>query len=86
MKKGSSKADELRSEYKRSDFGKLVRGKYYKRVKASSNVVVLDADVARIFPNSASVNKALHSLVEVAQKASGLPRRSPGPGQRRRAS
>lgn len=85
MKKGSAKADELRPEYKRSDFEKLERGKYYERVKASSNVVVLDADVAKIFPNSASVNKALHSLVEVAQKASGLARRSTGRGQRRRA-
>lgn len=84
MKKGSSKTDELRSEYKRSDFGKLERGKYYERVRASSNVVVLDADVAKVFPNSASVNKALHSLVEVAQKASGLTRRTRR-GQRRRA-
>lgn len=85
MKKGSSKADELQSEYKRSDFGKLERGKYYERVKAISNVVVLDADVAKVFPNSASVNKALHSLVEVARKVSGLTRRSAGRGQRRRA-
>ncbi|MEK9141036.1 MAG: hypothetical protein AAB308_08300 [Nitrospirota bacterium] len=85
MKKSSAKVDELRSEYKRSDFGKLERGKYYERVKASSNVVVLDADVAKIFPNSASVNKALHSLVEVAQKASGFTRRSTRRGQRRRA-
>lgn len=85
MKKGSSKADELRSEYKRADFGKLDRGKYYERVKTSSNVVVLDADVAKVFPNSASVNKALHSLVEVAKKASGLTRRSTGRAQRRRA-
>lgn len=86
MKKSSAKAEELRSEYKRSDFGKLERGKYYERVKASSNVVVLDADVAKVFPNSASVNKALHSLVEVAQKASGLTRRSTSRNQRRRAS
>lgn len=86
MKKGSSKADELRSEYKRADFDKLERGKYYERVKASSNVVILDADVAKIFPDSTSVNKALHSLVEVAQKASGLARRSPRRGQRRRVS
>lgn len=78
MKKVKSGSDELRSEYKRSDFGKLERGKYYKRVMASSNVVVLDADVAAVFPNSAAVNKALHSLVDVAQKASGLTRRSTG--------
>ncbi len=85
MKKGKSTSDELRAEYKRSDFGKLERSKYYERVKASSNVVVLDAEVAAIFPNSASVNKALHSLVEVAQKASGLTRRSTGRGKQRRA-
>jgi len=71
MKKVKSTSDELRTEYKRSDFGKLERGKYYERVKASSNVVVLDSEVAAVFPNSAAVNKALHSLVEVAPKVSG---------------
>lgn len=85
MKKGSAKTDELRPEYKRSDFEKLERGKSYERVKASSSVVILDADVAKIFPNSASVNKALHFLVEVAQKASGLTGRSTRRGQRLRA-
>ena len=78
MKKIKSTSDELRTEYKRSDFGKLERGKYYERVKASSNVAILDAEVAAVFPNSAAVNKALHSLVDVAQKASGLTRRSTG--------
>jgi len=34
--------------------------------------------VAAVFPNSAAVNKALHSLVEVAQRASGQTRRSSG--------
>ncbi len=76
MKKVKSTSDELRSEYKRSDFGKLERGKYYERVKASSNVVVLDSELAEVFPNSAAVNKALRSLVDVAQKASGQTRRS----------
>ena len=70
MKKVKSSSDGLRAEYKRSDFKKLERGKYYERVNESSNVVVLDDELAAIFPNSASVNKALHSLVEVAQKAS----------------
>src|ERR1035438_1403193 len=40
-------ADELRSEYKRSDFGPLVRGKYIERLQTSSNVVVIDPEVAR---------------------------------------
>lgn len=78
MKKAKSTSDEPRTEYKRSDFGKMERGKYYKRVIASSNVVVMDDEVFAVFPNSAAVNKALHSLVEVAQKASGLTRRSTG--------
>jgi hypothetical protein len=85
MKKAKSSSDELRGEYKRSDFGKLERGKYYKRVMESSNVVVLDAEVAAVFPNSTAVNRALHSLVDVAQKASGLTRRSTRRGKQRRA-
>ncbi|CAK0763865.1 hypothetical protein CCP4SC76_390017 [Gammaproteobacteria bacterium] len=72
MKKAKSTTDELRPEYKRSDFKKLERGKYYKRVKASSNVVVLDPELAAVFPNSDVVNRTLHSLVEVAQSVSGL--------------
>jgi hypothetical protein len=67
MKRAKPSSDELRAEYKRTDFKKLERGKYYTRVKASSNVVVLDPDVAAVFPNSEAVNKALHSLLEVAQ-------------------
>lgn len=83
MKKSKSTPDELRVEYKRSDFGKLERGKYYERVKSSSNVVILDDEVAAIFPNSAAVNKALHSLANVAQKVSQT-RRSTGRGKQRK--
>jgi len=85
MKKVKPGSDELRPEYKRSDFGKLERGKYYQRVMERSNVVILDAEVAAVFPNSTAVNKALHSLVDVAQKASGLTRRSVKRGKLRRA-
>ena len=62
-------ADELRSEYKRSDFGTLVRGKYVKRLRASSNVVVIDPEVADLFPNAAAVNAALRSLADIAKRA-----------------
>lgn len=61
--------DELRSEYKRSDFpGPLVRGKYAKRLRESSNVVVLRPEVAQAFPNEQAVNDALQSLIDLAQK------------------
>lgn len=63
MKKASGKDDELRQEYKRSDFGALVRGKYAQRVAAASNVVVLEPQVARAFPNDRAVNNALRGLL-----------------------
>jgi hypothetical protein len=70
MKKARKPAkDELRSEYKRSDFGDLLRGKYVERLREESNVVVLDPKVAEFFPNSASVNSALSSLAEIAKRS-----------------
>ena len=71
--------DELRAEYKRSDFpGGLVRGKYAKRVREASNIVVLKPEVAEAFPNEEAVNSALLSLIELARKTTGLTRRSTG--------
>ena len=69
MKKGeSSFGDELRPEYRRSDFGELVRGKYIEQLKKGSNVVVLDPRVARAFPTSEAVNEALLSLLDLAKR------------------
>jgi len=77
MKKASHKgADELRSEYKRSDFGKLVRGKYAARLAAETNIVMLEPDIAKAFPNDAAVNEALRGLLEVAKTTARLTRRS----------
>ena len=61
-------ADELRPEYNRSDFGVLVRGKYTSRLQTCSNVVVLDPDIAGLFPNAAALNAALRSLAEIARR------------------
>lgn len=46
--------DELRSEYKRSDLGVLVRGKYTERLRESSNVVIVDREVAQIAKRASS--------------------------------
>ena len=80
MKKDKeSDKDELRTEYKSSDFpGGLVRGKYAKRIKESSNIVVLKPEVAKVFPNEEAVNKALLSLIEIAQKTTSKSKRSTG--------
>jgi hypothetical protein len=73
MRKASRKlADELRSEYKRPDFGALVRGKYAQRVVEATNVVVLDPQVAKAFPNDRAVNKALRGLLR-DRKSSARP-------------
>ncbi len=77
MKKISRKApDELRSEYKRADFGKLVRGKYTARLAAETNVVILEPEVAKAFPTDTAVNEALRGLLEVAETTARLTRRS----------
>lgn len=76
MKKAMRVAeDALRPGYKRSDFGALVRGKYVARLQASSNVVVLDREVANVFPNAAAVNAALRFLAEIARRAASRGRR-----------
>ena len=78
MKKDNEQdKDELRTEYKRSDFsGGLVRGKYAQRLKESSNVIVLKPEVAKVFPNEEAVNNALLSLIDIAQKTTRSTRRS----------
>jgi hypothetical protein len=68
MKKANLKdADELRPEYKHSDFGTLVRGKYAARIAAATNVVVLEPEVAKVFPNDKAVNEALQGLIKIAE-------------------
>lgn len=74
MKKLENTKDELRAEYCREDFGKMVRGKYAKQCKAASNIVVLDPEVAKAFPNETAVNDALLGLLEIAKSAGLAPR------------
>ena len=75
MKKAKKVANgELRPSYQRSDFPALVRGKYIARLRGSSNVVVLEPELASVFPNAAAVNAALRSLVEIARPHPTRPR------------
>lgn len=79
MKKASPTAeDELRQEYMRSDFGTMVRGKYAGKLATASNVVVLDPEVSKAFPNDQAVNDALRSLIEIAKVTARPARRSRG--------
>jgi hypothetical protein len=85
MKKESAKRrrpDDLRPEYDLTRLKGGVRGKYYKQAVAGTNLVLLEPDVARTFPDSNSVNRALRLLQEVATKSSTRSRRSIGARQR----
>ena len=72
---------QMRAEYD-FDYSKAVRGKYRKRLLAEgSNVVVLDRDVAKAFPDSIAVNNALRALLHGKRQ-----RRPPARAARTRAS
>jgi len=61
----SEQNDDLRPEY---DFSKGVRGKHYEAYRKGTNVVFLEPDVARFFKDSASVNRALRLLLQLAKE------------------
>jgi len=50
------------------DFSKGVRGKYAKRVAQGTNLVLLEPDVAKAFPNAASVNETLRALAGIIRR------------------
>ncbi len=64
MKKMRKDQDML-EEY---DFSKGIRGKYAKRYAEGTNVIVIEPDVAKYFPDHDSVNQALRSLSEIIKK------------------
>ncbi len=70
--------DEMRKEYKRSDFTKLERGKFYVEAREGTSVALLEPDIAKAFPTSKAVNEALHGLLSIAEQASRITNPSTG--------
>lgn len=64
MKKENRKDDEMRAHY---DFSGGIRGKYARSYAEGTNVVVLDPDVAREFPNRDVVNETLRAVAQIVQ-------------------
>lgn len=63
MKKNNIDDDlEMSKEY---DFSNGIIGKYAKKYKEGSNIVILDPEVSKEFPDSDSVNEALKYLVMI---------------------
>lgn len=76
MKK-ETKSDEMRPYY---DFSGGVRGKYAAAYAKGTNVVVIEPELAKIFPDSEAVNDALRALVRAAKNTrAGATRSKRGP-------
>ena len=76
MKKASAKknSDDLRPEYDLSRLKGGVRGKYYRRATAGTNLVLIEPELADLFPDTESVNRALRLLADTAASATGKAR------------
>jgi hypothetical protein len=68
MKKQTELNDELRPEYDLKTLLKDgVRGKYTARYQAGTNLVLLEPEVARAFPNEKAVNEALKLVIQLTK-------------------
>jgi hypothetical protein len=68
-----TQADPL--EPRHLDLGKAVRGKYYDRMQAGTNIVLIAPDLLDTFPDSESVNEALRTLKRLTATAAQPARR-----------
>lgn len=58
--------DDLRPEYDLKSLLKSgIRGKYAHRFQEGTNIVILDPDVASVFPNGKAVNEALRLVIQL---------------------
>jgi len=68
MKKQTEQNDELRPEYDlKSMLKDGVRGKYAARYNAGTNLVLLEPEVAKAFPNDKAVNEALKLVIKLTK-------------------
>ena len=77
MKKANRREpDEMRAEYDFSSMKGGVRGKYVRRFRAGTNLVLLEPEVAKAFPTDAAVNEALRTILRAtraSKRAARLP-------------
>jgi len=73
-KEQTPKEDQLRRAYDLSRLRGGVRGNYYGRATAGINLVLIDPDLAKVFPDSEAVNRALRVLADAGRAVT--PRKS----------
>ena len=77
MKKTSPKSidNDVRPEHDLTQLKGGIRGKYYQQASAGANLVLIEPELARVFPDTDSVNRALKLLVDTAAAAASRRRR-----------
>ncbi len=78
--------DDLRPEYDLSQLKGGVRGKYYRKVTAGTNLVLIEPELSEVFPDTESVNRALRLLADAAASATGKTRNRSIPNKRLKRS
>ena len=79
--------NEMRPEYDFATMKGGVRGKYARRVREGSNVVVIEPEVSVAFPNERAVNEALKGVLNTTRAVrsiGGLPNKALQPTSRGR--
>lgn len=76
MKKANRElANDIRPEYDFASMKGGVRGKYVRRYRAGTNLVLLDPELAEAFPTDAAVNEALRAVLNMT-KVVRLPKKA----------
>jgi len=78
MKK-ASESNDMRPEYDFASMKGGVRGKYVRRIREGTNIVVIEPDVADAFPTEAAVNEALRGILNTTRAVrhtGGLPEKA----------
>ena len=66
----NSDEDTLRDEYSEDLIRSGVRGKYTNRYREGTNIVLIDPDLHKLFPDSESVNRALREYASTRRTVS----------------
>ena len=77
-KKNDDDLDEMRPEYDLTKLKFVGRGIYAKRYRSGTNLVLLEPDVRKAFPDDESVNEALRAVAKVAKRQAARAKRPQG--------
>ena len=80
-RKESEMEDDMRPEYDFSKMKIVGRGIYRERYRSGTNLVLLEPDVRKAFPDDESVNEALRMIAKVAKRLVTPVRKSSAKGR-----